>query len=264
MASWKGRTVVTIDDWKGTGDWNLNPTNWSPLGAPPSLTEEAAIESGDCTLSTAGWVDILNIISGARLTLTGAASLTAAGNLNDQGVWAIDASGGSGGGAVKIGGTLTNTGAITIGNSSLSASTTVKASGLVNSGSITVQGNAALGATQQATLYVTGAAPSTLTGSVSLYGDSLLEFGSGGITTIGTGASLALYGAQARVSIGTGATNSALSGLQSNAGTLDLEGDNPNGNGGGSLTTTTGLNNSGTLDVDTLYRIQIMAAAHNT
>jgi hypothetical protein len=147
---------MAIDDWNGTGDWNLNPTDWS-LGAPPSSIEDAEIQTGDSTLSTAGWVDILNIISGAQLTLTGAASLTAAGNLNNQGALAIDASGASGGGAVKIGGSLTNTGAITIGNLSLTAPTTVRASGLVNSGSITVQGK--LGETEHATLDIAGAAP---------------------------------------------------------------------------------------------------------
>jgi hypothetical protein len=115
---------------------------------------------------------------------------------------------------------------------------------LVNTGSVNVSGGAT---TNQATLDITGAAPSTLTGSVSLSGDALLEFGSGGIKTIGADASLTLDGAGARVSIGAGATNSALSGLQSNAGTFDLE-----ANGGVSafsLTTRTGLNNSGTLNV---------------
>jgi hypothetical protein len=198
-----GRVVMAIDDWNGTGDWNLNPTDWS-LGAPPSSVEDAAIQSGDCTVSTSGQVDLLTIISGADLSLTNAASL--------------------------------------------------RAGGLVDSGSITVQGEA----TNQTTLDVAGAAPRTLRGSLILEADALLEFGSGGITTIGAGASLTLYGAEARVSIGAGATNSALRRLQSNAGTLDLEGDNPLGAGGGLVTTKTGLNNSGTLEVDTFYQVHII------
>jgi hypothetical protein len=57
--------VMAIDDWNGTGDWNLNPTDWS-LRAPPSSTEDAEIQSGDSALSTSGWVDILNIPSGGN------------------------------------------------------------------------------------------------------------------------------------------------------------------------------------------------------
>jgi fibronectin-binding autotransporter adhesin len=277
---------MAIDDWNGTGDWNLNPTDWS-LGAPSSLTEDAFIESGDSTHSTSGWADILNIISGAQLTLSSGATLTATGNLNDHGALTINTTSGNGaavtigvglnnsgaldvdslrqvhiiserplkyviisagGSSLRIGGALTNSGAVDIGNNGLKASTTVTASALVNTGSITLQG----GTTTPATLDITGAAPSTLTGSLTLKGDSLLEFASGGIKTIGAGASLALYGAEARVSIGAGATDSALTGLSSNAGTFDLEGDSGDGAGETSLTTTAGLTNSGTLDVDIL------------
>jgi hypothetical protein len=279
---------MATDYWNGTGDWNLNPTDWSLL-APPSSIEAAEIQTGDSTLSTSGWVDILNIISGAQLNLTSGATLVAAGNLNDQGALAINTTSGSGaavtiggglnntgtlsvdtfyqvhliswrplkyvtyssgGSSLGIGGALTNSGAVDIGNGHLKASTTVTARTLVNTGSITLQG--AFGSTYEATLDITGAAPSTLTGSVTLKEDSLLEFGSGGIKTIGAGASLALYGAQARVSIGAGATDSALTGLSSNAGTFDLEGDSGYGAGETSLATTAGLNNSGTLDVDIL------------
>jgi len=38
--------VMAIDDWNGTGDGNLSPTDWS-LGAPPSSTEDVEIQSGD-------------------------------------------------------------------------------------------------------------------------------------------------------------------------------------------------------------------------
>jgi hypothetical protein len=101
-------------------------------------------------------------------------------------------------------------------------------------------------------LDVTGAAPSTATGSTLIAGDGLIEFASGGITAIGAGASFELAGAGARVSIGAGTTtNSALTGLSSNAGTFDLEGFSVRyGWGGVSLTTTTGLANRGNLSVD--------------
>jgi hypothetical protein len=103
---------MAIDDWTGTGDWNLNPTDWS-LGAPPSLAEDAMIESGDSTLSTSGWAGILDIISGAQLSLTSGATLTAAGNLNDQGAVAINTTSGSAASA-KIGGSLVNTGTLSV------------------------------------------------------------------------------------------------------------------------------------------------------
>jgi hypothetical protein len=126
----------------------------------------------------------------------------------------------------------------------------VTARGLVNTGSVTVGAYSGPGAT----LDVTGAAPLTATGSTLIAGDGLLEFASGGITAIGAGASFAMFGAGARVSIGAGATaKSALSGLSSNAGTFDLEGFSARyGWGGVTLTTTTGLSNSGDLSVDVL------------
>ncbi len=71
-----------------------------------------------------------------------------------------------------------------------------------------------------------------------------MEFTSGGITALGTGAILTLNGPTALVALSTAlTTDSALPKLATNGGTLNLE-------NGASLTTTTGLTNSATVEVD--------------
>jgi hypothetical protein len=102
---------------------------------------------------------------------------------------------------LTIGGVLANTGSVNIGTlgEGLNA-TTVTARGLVNTGSVNVGAYSGPGAT----LNVTGAAPSTATGSTLIAGDGLIDFASGGITAIGAGASFEMYGAGARASIGAG------------------------------------------------------------
>ena len=94
---------------------------------------------------------------------------------------------------------------------------------------------------------MTGAAPATLNGTYSLVGNALLEFGSLGVTAIGSGASLTLNGPKALVALSSGLTsNSALSGLASNAGTVILE-------NGAALATTVALDNTGIAYVDYYY-----------
>jgi Ca2+-binding RTX toxin-like protein len=79
-----------------------------------------------------------------------------------------------------------------------------------------------------------------------LVGDALLEYASGAITAIGAGTTLLLSGASARVAVAaTLGSNSALTALASNAGSLDLE-------NGAALTISAGFDNtSGTMKVDT-------------
>ncbi len=119
---------------------------------------------------------------------------------------------------------------------SLSATSTLSAAGLSNSGTIDLFGNTTPGTTNQATMLIAGAAPSSLTGINNLSGDALLQFGSGAITSIASGAQLNETGAQSRVAIaGTPASNSALTTLSSNAGQLML-------NNGATVTTNPGTN----------------------
>jgi hypothetical protein len=156
------------------------------------------------------------LYSNAVLSTTG--NLTNVGELDD-----ISSTG------VTLGGTLTNYGTLKVesyGSSWGPAAMTV--GGLSNLGSVIVSGQSTTGAT----LDVTAAAPTTLTGSVSVgedyygsnSGSSLLEFASGGITNIGVGANLLLFGSNAFVAnaIQT-SSNSALTGLSRNDGNLLID-----------------------------------------
>ena len=125
---------------------------------------------------------------------------------------------------------------IKIGNAALSAPTIVKAAGLSNTGTINLTGAPSV----QATLDIAGAAPTTLIGVNNLTNDALLEYGSGAISGIGSGATLYLDGAKSRVALASATGgNSALTTLASNAGTLRLD-------AGALVHTTAALSNSGT------------------
>jgi hypothetical protein len=115
----------------------------------------------------------------------------------------------------------------------------VSAADLTNTGTITIEG----GSAGQAALIVNDSAPSTWAGELDISGNGLLQFGSGGITAIDSGASINLSGPHARVALsGAPSSNSALAELASNDGQLELL--------GGFLTTTTDFLNSGTLLLD--------------
>ena len=112
---------------------------------------------------------------------------------------------------ITVSGVLTNSSTLNVGASNQSAATTVETAALDNTGTVDITGNGAI----QAALGITTAAPSALTtGTLDLSDDALLEFASGGITSISNGAELSLSGAGARVAdAGNTATSSALSGL---------------------------------------------------
>ncbi|HKM62974.1 MAG TPA: hypothetical protein VJY39_10840 [Acidisphaera sp.] len=179
----------------------------------------------------------------------GGATLTTTTGFSNAGNLQVDQSGSDGGSTLTFGGSLTNANQATIGNQGLSASTTVTATGLTNTGDLTLQGNTGSGTTNEAALDITGGVSSTLTGTVRVGGDADLEVGSN-IKSIGVGSSLELDGAQARVSIGAATTSSALGLLSLNNGTLLLRGGSGSGAGGVALTTTTGFDNVGNLEVD--------------
>lgn len=44
---------MSSDVWNGSGDWNSNASDWS-LGAPPTASENALIETGTDSLTAAG------------------------------------------------------------------------------------------------------------------------------------------------------------------------------------------------------------------
>ena len=129
---------------------------------------------------------------------------------------------GSGGSTLTVGGTLTNNStdgnAIDIGYANISTGDTVTAKALSNTGDISISGNGTI----QSTLDITNGAAGfgtigVETGSVGLFGDALLEFASGQIGTID--GVVTLDGSSARIAdAGTLATNSALTGLNTVAG----------------------------------------------
>ena len=145
-------------------------------------------------------------------------------SLENTGYLFVDYYGGEGGTSLNIKGTLTNTGQLYIGNTTLSASDKVTTALLVNTSYIFLTGSS----TKQALLDVTGSAgfgtAGLLTGYVYLTGDSAIEFGSGQITSLASGAQLYLTGNDAFIedSTKTG-SNSALAGLSSIAGDVQLE-----------------------------------------
>ncbi len=182
----------------------------------------------------------------------GGAALTTTVDFANSGTVELDHLFSGGGSSLSLGGTLTNTNALLIGNTGLSAATQVTAAGLVNISSIFVQGNPTSGTATQATLDITGAVSSTLSGRLSVAGDADVALGSA-ITSIASGGELDLLGSQARISLGVGAGNTALTGLATNLGVLDLEGGTGSGAGGAALTTTVDFANSGTVELDRFF-----------
>lgn len=152
--------------------------------------------------------------------------------------------GSSGGSNLTIGGELTNAGfgQINIGNANIAAASTIKAESLVNGANATIR---LTGGAAEASLVVNGAAPTTLTGSYFLTGDALLNFASGGVVQIASFGTLSLDGADADVAIGAAlGTNSALTTLRSNLGTLRLA-------NGAVVEVAGNLTNANTISLDT-------------
>ena len=197
------------------------------------------------TLATNSALTGLNTVAG-ELALSGGASVTTTGGLSITGngvVW-LDApfNNGGGGGSLAVGGTLTNTSTnnngLYIGNGNIGVGDTVTATGLVNTGVIQIVGAGTIQSTLDITTGPAGfGTVGVETGTVVLTNDALLEFASGQIGTINGG--IALNGVNARIAdAGTLATNSALTGLNTVTGSLELS-------AGATVTTTGGLSDTG-------------------
>ena len=187
-------------------------------------------------VNNAGTVSFLGTSSGAAMSVSG--NFINTGTLNVDSFSLFFNTGGS---TLNISGTLSNSGTIAIGNIPFGGSlapVTVTAQSLVNTGTIVVNGPAQAGANGKGTLNITGgAAPSILTGKIEVNGNALLEFASGGITSIAASGTLIVNGANAFVAIaGSIASNSALTGLSSNAGNVEFD--------NGSTTTVTPAGNT--------------------
>ena len=250
--------MATINWIAGSGNWNT-ASNWNPSTVPGPSDDAVIAAAGGYTVSITNSISVGSIainVGGATLALSGAgvaasvggsvsnagqlnlqdgATLTTTGGLTNTGNVYVN-SGGSGGSSLTIGGTLTNSGYADVGNNSLA--TTVTAQGLSNTGTIDIKGG---NSSNQALLDIAASAPSTWTGIVNISGNGLLEYdGSSGISAIASGAQINIFtsaGFVAAAGLGT-TSNTALTGLTSNAGQLDLQ-------DGATLTTTGGLTNTG-------------------
>ena len=213
---------TTGGSWTTAGDWTAcNGTFPDNSGGN---TYDATITSGTSTLTSAVTVDNVTVNGDCSIAAPGS-TITLNNALTNSGGTFIDTGGGQGGSSLSIGTNLTNSNLFDIGVTNLSASTNVTVAGTLTNtgGTINLQGNATSGTTDQATLNIQGAMPTTVAGNINVSGDALLQV-TNGITAIGTSSQLSLNGAQARVSIGSGTTNSGLTGLASNAGTFLMQG----------------------------------------
>jgi hypothetical protein len=198
------------------------------------------------------------------LSIGDGGSVATDGGLANSGDLYLDAGLGDGGSRLTIGGTLTNSGTVTFGNDDQYANSFITANGLVNYvgatlGSIAVVGYFDGYYWRGATLDIAGAAgfgtAGVLDGIVRV-DSGLLEFASGQITTIASDGLLFLDGYDSFVADASAiSSNSALTGLTSNAGTLQIiDGasvttDGEISNTGGNLNVLGGLYES-LLDVD--------------
>ncbi len=238
-----------MTNWKNplNGSWT-DPNSWD-TGIVPGPADNVSISvAGNyrASLNASSAVAALTIAdAGALLVIVdpgGANSFS--GDVINAGVIGVDSDTftGEGGSAVTIGGTLTNTGSVVIGPSTggLSANSILTLGGLAGTGGVTLNG----GSGTQAEMNVLSAAPGTLNFNLGLNGDTLLEYASGQIGTVAASITLSLSGNDAFIAdAGTIASNSALTGLTENDGTLRVVFGAQVGIGGNLL-------NKGALDLD--------------
>ena len=240
---------MSTKTWTGSTDENwANGLNWNPNGAPTSA-DDVVVATGDAQLTSANAGTINSLTNSSDVDLIDSAVLAVSQAVSNSGTLTLDRNYNEGGSSLSIGGALTNTGYVDIGNTStLTGATTVTAQGLSNTGTINISSS---GATPLAKLDVAAIAgfgtAGVLTGAVNLADDSLLEFASGQINSIAANSELTLESSDAFVAdAGALTSNSALTGLNNNAGSLYLE-------NGASIATTGALTNTGLIALDAYY-----------
>ena len=209
-------------------------------------------------------------VNDGRVDLQNSASMSMTGGLVNNGLVYLDYASNGSGSTLAVDGALTNTGGIFMGTSFFPvASDTLTADTLSNSGTIYLQDVALLDVTTGAAGFGT---TGTLTGNVTVRGHSAIEFKSGQISTIATGASLTMLsfsrGVNPFIEDSTAlGSNSALTGLTDIAGSLLLQSTSLSTTGpltdsgsldlenGASLSTTGSVTNSGVLSLDTYYGV---------
>jgi fibronectin-binding autotransporter adhesin len=174
--------------------------------------------------SNSALTGLASIGAAASLDLENGESLTTTGGLTNSGFLTLDQNATAGGSSLTVNGVLTETplvdpygsgqvfGGITVGNGTGTTGSTLTVSGLASAtaGANVLDGN----------VYVNGGENSAGPNGVAAI---VITNGSNGITGIAKGGDLALYNANSLVEFaGQEGSNSALSGLASNAGSLDL------------------------------------------
>ena len=220
--------------------------NWD-TGTVPGPGDDVAISvAGSYTVSltatvTVGSVTISNGSADLSIANPGGTD-TVTGDFTNAGRWDIDF-GSAGGSDVTAGGTLTNSGQLYFGNSFLSSPVAITLGGFDNTGGLTLTGSAQGATTLQIGTVAGFGTAGVLTGTVDMNGEALLRFASGQITTIASGAQLQLYGASLLADASDTTHNSALTGLSSIAGYLNV--------GNGEVLNIAGdISDSGRWDID--------------
>ena len=195
-------------------------------GASAFVANAAALTSNSALAALSTIAGTLALDDGANFSPSVALTISGSVNLDYVGPNTYNSNTYAGGSSLTVAGLLTNAGALDIGSSTMAATDTVTVKSLVNSGTINIVGGAS--ASAEALLNDTGAAgfgtAGVLSGAVTISGAGVVEFASGQIASIASGASLTLDGSQAFVAdAGHLTSNSALLGLSSIAGTLALD-----------------------------------------
>jgi hypothetical protein len=235
--------MATIKWITGNGSWTT-ASKWN-TGTVPGSSDDAVIDaSGSYTVTLSVPITVNSIaISDSSATLAvndSGQTETILGSLTNSSSLNIDTGGNSFGTKLSVGGDLSNSGTVNIGtgfardggstvtitgnlinsgtlniHDDTATATVVTASALSNTGTINLVGDEFGGGTGNAELILTsGAAPSTLSTTITLSGPSLLRFANGGISSIAAGGELIVSSAQAFVADnGATGSNSALTGL---------------------------------------------------
>ena len=242
--TWQGNYP---DSWYTASDWSAGL---------PGANDDVIIDQGDPVVGTTPMGDspftvaAITIAGSAQLTFDDSVSCTVTGGVTDSGAIYFDSASGEGGSILTIDGELSN-GSLLIGNAALSAESVMTVESVDNplGGSIYIYGDDSPSHPHQAILDIKSAASldgesdGVLSGSVTLGDDAVLEFASGQINTIS--GDLNMTGATAFVAdAGSLTSNSALQGLTTNNGQLDVSDVDIQ------MTAAAGLTNTATFYVD--------------
>jgi autotransporter passenger strand-loop-strand repeat protein len=246
------------------------PANVVIDGTHTFIADAGSITSNSALTGVTNVYGFFSLEDGASLSTSGGVTVSDPNVFHFTGI-DVDQSG-SGGGVLHVGGALTFNpgGGMTIGNGGIGSSTVVTANAIdFNSGGgngITIIGNTTSGSTHQATLSIASSAGTNGVNGVwagnnlSLQGDSLLDFTSGGgISSTAFGANIVINGAHAFIATGAATTsNSALNTLSTLGGDLALHNGAAIATGGG-LTVGDGTHGAN-LDADSGAGITVSGA----